>query len=64
MVQRKPIACKIYGIDERLRGFTVRGESGIGHVDTMAIAVHSCQSIIEFSYILPGGFLLLFTWPV
>ncbi len=34
MVQRKPVACDIYNIAERLRGFTVIGEMGHGHVDT------------------------------
>lgn len=61
MVQRKPITCNIYGIGERLRGFRVSGELGLGHVDTLAIAIHSSQSVIESSFILPGGYMLLFT---
>lgn len=63
-VQRKTIACNNYGIAVRLRGFTVSGELGLSHVDTMSFPIRSCQEVRGLSYFLPGGFMLLFTWPV
>lgn len=64
VVQRKTIACNNYGIAVRLHGFIVSGDLGLGHVDAMPFPIHSCQKARELSYFLPGGFMVLFTWPV
>lgn len=54
MVQRKPVACDIYGIAERLSGFTVSGELGLGHRHSLISVSH--RTVLYPSWRLHASF--------